>query len=91
MSGSSSPASRKARMASAANVMYTNAVYWPNQSIYSGNTPGDLNYGCISRVYYAYANVSTDGSVFVSSFLMTQSGLPVLLCWPSYLGYSILS
>jgi len=74
MSGSS-PASRKARMASAANVMYTNAIYWPNHRVYNGDTPGTLNYGCINRVYYAYANVAADGSVFVSLWASPQLDL----------------
>jgi GH18 family chitinase len=46
--------------------MYTNAVYWPNYRIYNGDTPGQLNYGCINRVYYAFASVTADGGVFVS-------------------------
>lgn len=53
---------------SVASVVYTNAVYFPNKRIYQGETPGMLNYACINHVYYAYANVSPDGSVFVSSF-----------------------
>ncbi|KAK4458797.1 family 18 putative glycoside hydrolase [Cladorrhinum samala] len=57
--------SRKSRMTSASNVMYTNAVYFPNHSVYNGDTPGGLNYGCINRVYYAFANVTADGSVFL--------------------------
>ncbi|KAK0734303.1 glycoside hydrolase [Lasiosphaeria miniovina] len=61
-----SPSSRKSRIASAANVMYTNAVYWPNHRLYNGDTPGALNYGCINRVYYAFANVTADGGVFLS-------------------------
>ncbi|KAK4242684.1 endochitinase B1 [Achaetomium macrosporum] len=55
--------SRKSRLLS--HVMYTNAVYWPNYRVYNGDTPGQLNYGCINRVYYAYANVTTDGGVFL--------------------------
>lgn len=47
--------------------MYTNAVYFPNQKIYNNFTPGMMNYGCINHVYYAYASVSSDGSVLVSS------------------------
>ncbi len=47
--------------------MYTNAVYWPNHRLYNGDTPGALNYGCINRVYYAYATVTADGGVFVST------------------------
>lgn len=58
--------SRKSRMASASHVLYTNAVYWPNFRVYNGDTPGQLNYGCINRVYYAFANVTMDGGVFVS-------------------------
>lgn len=48
------------------NVMFTNAVYFPNYRIYQGDTPGMLNYSCINHVYYAYASVSADGGVFVS-------------------------
>ncbi|KAK3941058.1 glycoside hydrolase [Diplogelasinospora grovesii] len=66
MSSSLSAASRKARMASASNVMYTNAVYWPNYRFYRGDTPGQLNYGCVNHVYYAFANVAADGGVFLS-------------------------
>ncbi|KAL6413719.1 chitinase 1 [Ilyonectria robusta] len=58
--------SRKSRIASSvSNVMYTNAVYFPNYRIYQGDTPGMLNYSCINHVYYAYASVSVDGGVFV--------------------------
>ena len=53
--------------ASMANVSYTNAVYFPNERIYKGDTPGQLNYGCVNMVYYAYAAVAPDGSVFVST------------------------
>ena len=52
---------------SVSNVMYTNAVYFPNYRVYKGDTPGELNYGCINHVYYAFANLSPDGTVFVSS------------------------
>lgn len=47
--------------------MYTNAVYWPNHRVYNGDTPGTLNFSCINRVYYAFANVMLDGGVVVSS------------------------
>lgn len=46
--------------------MYTNAVYFPNDRVYRGDTPGQLNYGCINHVYYAFATVSPDGGVLVS-------------------------
>ncbi|KAK1755256.1 endochitinase B1 [Echria macrotheca] len=66
MSGSSQ-SSRKSRVPSSANVLvYTNAVYWLNHRLYNGDTPGALNYGCINRVYYAFANVMADGGVFLS-------------------------
>ncbi|KAJ0318220.1 hypothetical protein Brms1b_004475 [Colletotrichum noveboracense] len=64
---SSSSSSRKSRRTtSISNVMYTNAVYFPNERIYQGDTPGAMNYGCINHVYYAFANVSPDGGVFLS-------------------------
>lgn len=52
---------------SVARVMYTNAVYFPNNRIYQGDTPALLNYSCVNRVYYAYASIGSDGGVFVSS------------------------
>lgn len=53
---------------------YANAVYFPNQKIYSGETPGLLNYGCINTVYYCWASVSLDGGVFVSPNVSSASG-----------------
>ncbi|KAI0595571.1 family 18 glycoside hydrolase [Biscogniauxia sp. FL1348] len=58
--------SRRHLSASISSVMYTNAVYFPNSRIYNGATPGMMNYSCINQVYYAYANVAVDGSVFLS-------------------------
>ena len=58
--------------------MYTNAVYYPNYSIYKGDTPGQLNYACISLVYYAFANVAPDGSVFVSASFSFLSLSPAI-------------
>lgn len=72
-----SSSSRRLRMATAANVMHTNAVYWPNYRVYNGDTPGQLNYGCINRVYYAFANVMADGGVFVSTPAPRISPFPV--------------
>lgn len=64
---SSSSSSRRSRLAlSVASVMYTNAVYFPNSRIYQGDTPAMINYSCVNHVYYAYANVAQDGTVFVS-------------------------
>lgn len=65
-SSSSSPSRTSRKAASLSRVYYSNAVYFPNHKIYSGYTPGGLNYSCISTVYYCFANVSTDGGVFVS-------------------------
>ena len=48
-------------------VYFTNAVYFPNHKIYSGFTPGMMNYSCISHVFYGFASVAMDGSIFVSS------------------------
>ncbi|KAI1499050.1 family 18 glycoside hydrolase [Biscogniauxia marginata] len=62
----SSSSSRRRLSASISSVMYTNAVYFPNSRIYGGATPGMMNYSCINHVYYAYANVALDGSVFLS-------------------------
>ena len=71
---SSSSSSRKSRKpASVSNVMYTNAVYFPNYRIYQGDTPGQLNYACISLVYYAFASISPDGGVFVGLVLRMES------------------
>lgn len=55
-----------------ANVMYTNAVYFPNYCIREGDTPGMLNYSCVNHVYYAYARVSEDGSVSVSTNILGE-------------------
>lgn len=66
MSSSSSSSARRRIRTSTSNVMYTNAVYFPNQKIYNNFTPGMMNYSCINHVYYAYANVSSNGSVLVS-------------------------
>lgn len=56
--------------------MYTNAVYFPSSRVYQGDTPASLNYSCINRVYYAYASIGADGSVFVSPLIIQSS----LLC-----------
>ncbi|QPC75445.1 hypothetical protein HYE68_006197 [Fusarium pseudograminearum] len=69
--------SRKSKMASnLSDVMFTNAVYFPNYRIYQGDTPGMLNYSCINHVYYAYASVSADGGVFLSDE-WADAGAPV--------------
>ena len=48
-------------------MIFSNAVYYPNYRVYDGETPASMNYECISHVFYAFANVSPDGGVFVSS------------------------
>ncbi|KAI6084929.1 glycoside hydrolase family 18 protein [Hypoxylon rubiginosum] len=63
---SSSSSSRRRKTASTSSVMFTNAVYFPNFKIYNGATPGMMNYSCVNHVYYAFANVAADGSVFLS-------------------------
>lgn len=65
---------RRSRVApSVSNVMFANAVYFPNFRVYKGDTPGQMNYGCISHVYYAFANVAPDGGVFVSDRIRLAS------------------
>jgi chitinase len=46
--------------------MFANAVYYPNYRVYRGDTPANLNYNCISHVFYAFAHVNSDGFVFFS-------------------------
>ncbi|CAK7223880.1 hypothetical protein SBRCBS47491_005358 [Sporothrix bragantina] len=58
------PSSRRFRP-SQSTIMYTNAVYYPSQTVYSGLTPAHLNYSCINLVYYAFARVSDTGHVFL--------------------------
>lgn len=53
-------------------MMYTNAVYWPNYRVYHGDSPAQLNYGCINRVHYAFASVTADGGVLVSGSKVDQ-------------------
>lgn len=65
---SSSSSSRKSRKGKGiSKIAYTNAVYFPNERIYKGDTPGALNYAVTNHVYYAFANVTPDGGVFVSA------------------------
>ena len=54
--------------ASVSSIMrYKNAVYYPNYRVYRGDSPALLNYNCISHVFYAFAHVSADGGIMVSS------------------------
>ncbi|KAL8311291.1 hypothetical protein RB597_002071 [Gaeumannomyces tritici] len=63
---SSSSSSRKTRKShGGSSVMFANAVYFPSYYIYRGSTPGQMNYNCISHVYYAHAQISADGSVLL--------------------------
>lgn len=50
--------------------MFTNAVYFPNYALYNGDTPAQLNYSCISLVYYASARVTEAGHIVVSPLLL---------------------
>ncbi|RFU32741.1 hypothetical protein B7463_g3625, partial [Scytalidium lignicola] len=52
----------------ASTIVYTNAVYYANYRVRQGEsqTPASLNYNCISHVFYAFANVSADGSILLS-------------------------
>ncbi|CAK7216387.1 hypothetical protein SCUCBS95973_002795 [Sporothrix curviconia] len=55
------PSSSRRFRPSQSTIMYTNAVYYPSQAVYSGLTPANLNYSCINLVYYAFASVSDTG------------------------------
>ncbi|ERS97828.1 chitinase [Sporothrix schenckii 1099-18] len=50
---------------SRSNIMFTNAVYFPNYAVYNGDTPAQLNYSCISLVYYAFAKVTEAGHIML--------------------------
>ncbi|KAH6681050.1 chitinase [Plectosphaerella plurivora] len=74
---SSSSSSRKSRKGKGiSKIAYTNAVYFPNERIYKGDTPGALNYAVTNHVYYAFANVTPDGGVFLSDE-WADAGAPV--------------
>ncbi|PSS08652.1 glycoside hydrolase family 18 protein [Amorphotheca resinae ATCC 22711] len=51
---------------SISNLMFKNAVYYPNYRVYRGETPASMNYNCISHVFYAFAHLSPDGGIFLS-------------------------
>ncbi|KAL3425342.1 glycosyl hydrolase family 18 protein [Phlyctema vagabunda] len=55
--------SQAALVARSEALMLANAVYYPNYRVYRGETPATLNFGCISHVFYAFANVAPDGGV----------------------------
>ncbi|KAF2498760.1 hypothetical protein BU16DRAFT_304393 [Lophium mytilinum] len=44
--------------------MYFNGVYYPNWRIYKNQPPSSLNLDVISHVFYAFAWVKTDGTVY---------------------------
>ncbi|RYP93237.1 hypothetical protein DL770_000612 [Monosporascus sp. CRB-9-2] len=66
MRSSLSPSAHKRIGTSASNVMYTNAIYFPNKKIHENFTPGMMDYGCVNHVYYAFAKVLRDGTVLLS-------------------------
>ncbi|KAF2266024.1 glycoside hydrolase [Lojkania enalia] len=46
--------------------MYWNCVYYPNWRIYRDQPPVSLNFDVISHVFYAFAWVKPDGTVYLS-------------------------
>ncbi|OCK74185.1 glycoside hydrolase family 18 protein [Lepidopterella palustris CBS 459.81] len=46
--------------------MYFNAVYYPNWRIYRKQPPSSLNLDVISHVFYAFAWVKPDGTIYLS-------------------------
>jgi GH18 family chitinase len=47
--------------------MFANAVYYANWSIYKQSAPSSLNISAISHIFYAFAWVKDDGTVYVKS------------------------
>ncbi|RPA77326.1 glycoside hydrolase [Ascobolus immersus RN42] len=48
------------------NYFKANGVYYPNWHIYKGRAPSSLPLGMISHIFYAFAHVKEDGTVFLS-------------------------
>ncbi|KAI2789054.1 Endochitinase B [Penicillium oxalicum] len=46
--------------------LYTNAAYYPNWRIYKKQPPSSLRLGFISHVFYAFAWVKEDGTIYLS-------------------------
>ncbi|KAI9720405.1 MAG: hypothetical protein M1812_002911 [Candelaria pacifica] len=63
---SPSEASSKPRQPNPPLSMYANAVYYANWRIYKQEPPSSLKLGCISHVFYAFAWVKPDGTVYLS-------------------------
>ncbi|KAI5295272.1 hypothetical protein KEM52_001862 [Ascosphaera acerosa] len=43
-----------------------NAIYYPNWKVYSGKQPAAVDLACVSHVFYAFALVQEDGTVYLS-------------------------
>lgn len=46
--------------------MFLNGVYYPNWHIYKQLPPSSLNFDVISHVFYSFAHVKPDGTVYLS-------------------------
>ncbi|OOQ85923.1 putative class V chitinase [Penicillium brasilianum] len=46
--------------------LYTNAAYYPNWRVYKKQPPSSLRLGFISHVFYAFAWVKDDGTIYLS-------------------------
>ncbi|KAI9699187.1 MAG: hypothetical protein M1820_007266 [Bogoriella megaspora] len=46
--------------------MFINAVYYPNWAIYNQKSPSLLNVDVVSHIFYAFASIKEDGTVYVS-------------------------
>ncbi|RPB19669.1 hypothetical protein L211DRAFT_591992 [Terfezia boudieri ATCC MYA-4762] len=46
--------------------VFVNAAYYPNWGVYKQGPPSSLNLACISHVFYAFAHVKQDGTVYIS-------------------------
>ena len=54
-----------------------NGAYYPNWAVYKQGPPSSLNLACISHVFYAFAHVKQDGTVFVRCALYTVHELTI--------------
>ncbi|KAF2400371.1 glycoside hydrolase [Trichodelitschia bisporula] len=46
--------------------MFINAVYYPNYRVYRNQTPSSLRLDIVSHVFYAFAGLKSDGTVYLS-------------------------
>ncbi|KAI5291519.1 hypothetical protein KEM54_004070 [Ascosphaera aggregata] len=45
---------------------YANAIYYPNWKVYNSKKPADIDLKYVSHIFYAFALVKEDGSIYLS-------------------------